>query len=394
VLPFFLELWMEYDLSHATYENVKLILMGSWMFFLFASQTKGFRLAEAIKYGKAGYVATGRGYVIEPGSFIGLYCVYAKSHIYTGFETFCLLVVYHIFSEAATWTAVWTLWFFAASMMLAPYMFNPQSLSLTTIGSSFEELLAWLSGHANKASKDHHGSWALWHENRLKMVRGSGFLAKVADHTRIALIRIVIFLAIAARLETSGKEAAYRLPLLLLSGCIMAAAQLVIYLLASENTLCSAPISGLKMIPHLAKVYRATVVAGVIVVYFYVLDVVVSPYCTFGWSGAGARMAVLHVFTGALFTTFWLQLLATLDVPKPKAPRTLFVRIKCAITAYADWWYFVMDTIVSGTLIFTLLLLGLLPLLRLQSLILFNREFAKVIAAKLRRAELLKRILS
>ena len=66
VLPFFLELWMEHDLRHATFENLKLILMGSWMFFLFASQTKGFRLAEAIKYGKAGYVATGRGYVIEP----------------------------------------------------------------------------------------------------------------------------------------------------------------------------------------------------------------------------------------------------------------------------------------------------------------------------------------
>ena len=53
-----------------------------------------------------------------------------------------------------------------------------------------------------------------------------------------------------------------------------------------------------------------------------------------------------------------------------------------------------MDLIVSGTIILSLSILAMLPLLRLQSAALFNRDFAKVIATKLRRAELLKRILS
>ena len=39
-------------------------------------------------------------------------------------------------------------------------------------------------------------------------------------------------------------------------------------------------------------------------------------------------------------------------------------------------------------------IVAMLPLLRLQSMILFNREFAKVIQTKLSRAALLKRILS
>ena len=71
-------------------------------------------------------MATGRGYVIEPGSFIGLYCVYAKSHMYSGFEVMCNLLFYHFYAETASWMAVWTLWFYAGAMMLAPYLFNPQ----------------------------------------------------------------------------------------------------------------------------------------------------------------------------------------------------------------------------------------------------------------------------
>ena len=55
-------------------------------FFLFTAQTKGFHFARAVNVGKAGYVATGRGFVIEPSSFVKLFALYAKSHIYTGVE--------------------------------------------------------------------------------------------------------------------------------------------------------------------------------------------------------------------------------------------------------------------------------------------------------------------
>ena len=143
-------------------------------------------------------MATGRGYVIEPGSFVALYAVYAKSHIYTGFEVLFLLIAYHIFAQEANAAAVWTLWFFALALLLAPYAFNPQSLSTNTISESWDELRNWFAGVADKSSKDHHGGWAKWHRNRLDTVRKASFSLKLQDQSRILVIRFVFLLAIAA----------------------------------------------------------------------------------------------------------------------------------------------------------------------------------------------------
>ena len=53
-----------------------------------------------------------------------------------------------------------------------------------------------------------------------------------------------------------------------------------------------------------------------------------------------------------------------------------------------------IGSVLSSSLIFLLSVFSMLPLLRLQSMVLFNRDFAKVIQTKLSRVELLKRILS
>ena len=68
--------------------------------------------------------------------------------------------------------------------------------------------------------------------------------------------------------------------------------------------------------------------------------------------------------------------------------------IKMRLVKYADFWYFGYDVVLTFGLLFTLLCFSMLPLLSLQSQLLFNRDFAKVIALKLRRAEFLERILS
>jgi len=401
VLPYFLELWLEYDLAHAAWENLNLIAMGSWVFFLFASQTKGYRLAEAIRHGKAGYVATGRGYVIEPGSFIGLYAVYAKSHMYTGFEVLCLLIVYHVFAEEATWAAVWTLWFFACSMLLAPYVFNPQSLSTNTIAQSFEELRQWYAGEADKTSKDHHGSWKLWHKNRLATVRGSSTFLKVQDHTRLLLIRIVLLLPAASKLQLEPASLpSYRFLLLLLAGGLFIGGQVIIYLLASERTLC---VRGLDHTSRaLGIVYRLLVVVSVAASGCLLLHYLTCDYVVFTWSVEGRTNAYIFFYVALLISTYVTQLLVTLEPPPDPAKEDrqgsacgrACAAIKGSLIAYADAWYFLMDVIITLTLISTLSILSWLPLLRLQSMALFNRDFARVIATKLTRAELLKRILA
>ena len=405
VIPYFLELWLEISFSHALFECLRLITMGSWVFFIFASQTKGFRLAEAIRHGKAGYVATGRGYVIEPGSFIALYAVYAKSHIYTGFEILCLLSCYHFFAGAGVelWGAVAMLWLFAFSLLFAPYLFNPQSLSTNTIAASFEELVQWFKGDADPTSKDHHGSWRKWHANRLAMVRGSSLFLKLQDHLRILILRMMLLLPVCAHLKVKEDSLpSSRILLVLLAGGLMCAAQLLVYLFASDRTLCRLAVLGLDGASRaLGGAYRLVVVVAVASAGCFLMFELSRDHIAFDWTEAGRSNAALLAFAAVLISTYVLQLLVTLQPPPKSAdaatgsgqmrPLALF---RAGLIAYADSWYFLMDVIITGCLIFTLSVLSLFPLLRLQSMTLFNRDFAKVISKKLSRAELLKRILS
>jgi len=397
VFPYFLELWLEDSLAYAAYENLRLIFMGSWVFFLFTAQTKGFRFAEAIRIGKAGYVATGRGYVIEPGSFISLYAVYAKSHIYSGVEVVVLLIMYHAFSESDTVSAAWTLWLYAIAMLLAPYIFNPQSLSITTIGTSFDELRAWLAGDADPNSKDHHGAWSRWHRNRLQVVRDGTLLAKTLDHTRIMLLRFALLLSTAARLNIQqSSQPSYRLLTLLGSGGLFLGGAALVYILACERTCCGGAVRrGLrKGSIWLEYFYLFAVFACTVALVWTLQYELAHRVCTYNWTAAGRSNGLLLSFAGALMLTYVLQLLVTLRPPPAEGPRGFLAPVWALLIDFADFWYFVMDAVVTMLLINLILLLAMLPLLSVQSLILFNRDFAKVIATKLRRAELLKRIVA
>ena len=59
-------------------------------------QTKGWNFSNAITYGRAGYVATGRGYQVDTVSVPELYSKYAQSHIYLAFEIAFYLVVFQV----------------------------------------------------------------------------------------------------------------------------------------------------------------------------------------------------------------------------------------------------------------------------------------------------------
>ena len=72
---------------------------------------------------------------------------------------------------------------------------------------------------------------------------------------------------------------------------------------------------------------------------------------------------------------------------------SILQKIKVFFIDLADYYYFMMDVALSMGLIVILSILSMLPLLWLQSSVLFNRDFAKVIQTKLSRAALLKRIL-
>lgn len=71
-------LWLEKGLIFALRLTIKQTLCGSWLFYLFLVQTRAYHFGEALVHGRGTYVATGRGYSLEPGKFVELYKQYAQ----------------------------------------------------------------------------------------------------------------------------------------------------------------------------------------------------------------------------------------------------------------------------------------------------------------------------
>eukprot|EP00966_Prymnesium_polylepis_P091811 2125391-Prymnesium_polylepis.1 len=83
-------------------------------------QTKGHNYGFAVNYGRAGYVATGRGYSIDTSSMVTMYGNYAASHIYFGFEIGLMLFVYEQWKIATKpWISTLPNWSIVVSLTLA-----------------------------------------------------------------------------------------------------------------------------------------------------------------------------------------------------------------------------------------------------------------------------------
>ena len=150
-------------------------------------QTKGFHFSNAITFGRASYVATGRGFQMETLSLAELYSRYAQSHICLGFEIACMNVLFHCTSHMPfSWSLfqVWPGWLVVVALMLSPWWFNPGALTFPGVVRSFREWHLWIDNIGDfKAAQ---GKWYKWHrDQRMKMVRESP-LAQVTrryDHS-------------------------------------------------------------------------------------------------------------------------------------------------------------------------------------------------------------------
>jgi len=146
-------------------------------------QTKGFHFSNAITFGRASYVATGRGFQMETLSLAELYSRYAQSHICLGFEIACMNVLFHCTSHMPfSWSLfqVWPGWLVVVALMLSPWWFNPGALTFPGVVRSFREWHLWIDNIGDfKAAQ---GKWYKWHrDQRMKMVRESP-LAQVTRH--------------------------------------------------------------------------------------------------------------------------------------------------------------------------------------------------------------------
>jgi len=392
VLPYILELWVERGFVIALWENCKLALSCSWLFFLFASQTKGYHFASALRQGHAGYIATGRGYVIETGSFVKLYATFATSHIYFGVEGMMHLTLYYMFTTLDN-VGGWTVLFYLISMIYSAMLFNPQALSVANIKHSFAELKLWFR-HKKVFSLSEEmnlDNWEAWHQRRLKPFRKLSLAQKLRRSVIICILRLSLLVAIASRLETDHDSyASYRSLIVLVSCMLFCVFQLGYYFATSIQMPFVTLITSVGGPSR--SIFCILVLAGTIVGYSILLHTLFSPYVVLNGSQAGIQNGFLLFLGGGLASSYVIQMLAMLDSVQPGHSKSFTFRM--SMNTYADFWYFWFDWMLAFGLLLTLLCLSLLPLLSLQSQLLFNRNFAKVVSSKLRRTAFLERILS
>ncbi|KAL3933773.1 MAG: hypothetical protein SGPRY_000137 [Prymnesium sp.] len=178
--------------SLSSYEGIWLLLQLSLLSLVFTlwlekgllfavrETTRAYHFGEALVHGRGSYVATGRGYSLEPGKFVDLYKQYAQSHFYHGIETFSLILLFYLFT-ASTFGG-WSVALYIISLLFSSMLFNPQecicvgymyALSVSNIKRSFSELQLWL------LSTDDGDTWASWHTKRLRLARNSTLPQKI-----------------------------------------------------------------------------------------------------------------------------------------------------------------------------------------------------------------------
>ena len=110
-------------------ETVTQLLSLKFFFGLFAMRTSMYYLDRGLRIGQAEYVATGRTYGSMSSNYTTMYSMYSRSHFYFACEVMLITFVYGLFTTQMGYLVMffWPAWIVVASLLLSPWLFNPQS---------------------------------------------------------------------------------------------------------------------------------------------------------------------------------------------------------------------------------------------------------------------------
>mmetsp|Transcript_7771 Transcript_7771/g.23366 ORF Transcript_7771/g.23366 Transcript_7771/m.23366 type:complete len:731 (-) Transcript_7771:730-2922(-) len=171
LLPYLAELVLETGVIPALLNILYQIVAGSLAFFIARQQTSRVFYEEALQYGGAQYLATGRGFAITSSSFIKLYTNYGRTHIYTGFELGFLCILFYILDDCLDCNkgaTTWGVWLVSASLIFAPFWFNPNGFSIAKVKNDYRSWKQWLNGEVDTVTGT---SWHTWNRKQLEKAR-------------------------------------------------------------------------------------------------------------------------------------------------------------------------------------------------------------------------------
>ena len=157
--------------------------------------------SRAAIFGTASYIATGRSFSALNSNFVHLYHLYARSHFYFAIWMACLTIFYGFVTELTGyygWTT-WGIWMIIVSLLLAPWLFNPQSFNWGMLQTNFLEFLNWID--CEPGLSQGMGSWHKWNIHSRSEERKANGLKRAARYCLAVLQVTPLFLCCIAGIE-------------------------------------------------------------------------------------------------------------------------------------------------------------------------------------------------
>ena len=406
-LPLFIELWLE----HSFYDALKGLVVDLFtlkqVFTLFTERTRDFFFDQGVLYGSASYIATGRSFASLTSNFVHLYHLYAYSHFYFAVKIATLALLYGLVTDLYSYysLATWGVWLLAASTLLSPWVFNPQSFEFSAVQANFREFLMWLDDDPGVTKG--MGSWRTWHDHAIEFLRRS----PRSERARNLLLRQgylgVLFIMCMAGLdevtfdgEVDGKPQTpfSRDYLLIGNGAIFMAFAMVYYFMVGSR------LNIIQVFLPSAKLSAFFVCWGIRVgfsaAYLYFVRWLFSDSLSRLGSSA-QRNGVMLYASGMMVLMVCTQMLSTCLTQHKKYQPQREITKKGKVSKrkgsahpqdhmILDFWDREFDVLVGTILYMVLTTLSILPLANLHSKVLFNRAYAVAIGTLNRQNQLVR----
>eukprot|EP00198_Chlamydomonas_reinhardtii_P003824 XP_001693160.1 glycosyl transferase [Chlamydomonas reinhardtii] len=171
IIPYVGQLILETGLLRTAITVFGQIVTGSLFFYIFQQQTVASSFSGVMAYGGMRYIGTGRGFSIQTTDFVKLYTMYARSHLYLGFEVLFFCATLYATNDCSTcnYTALtWNSWMLAFTLILCPLWFNPFIFNLSKVQREFVTWKRWLAGDMDSGTGT---NWYTWNREQLSKLR-------------------------------------------------------------------------------------------------------------------------------------------------------------------------------------------------------------------------------
>lgn len=124
-----------------------------------------------MSYGSGKYVGTGRGFNINTLEFVRVFTLYARSHLYMGFELLWILTTLYIVKDCYDCdygSITWSTWLLAFTLIIAPLWFNPFSFDMVKVQKNFTSWKQWMDGDVDFNTGT---NWYTWNTSQLEKIR-------------------------------------------------------------------------------------------------------------------------------------------------------------------------------------------------------------------------------